>query len=102
MTIKYENCPQCSNRGIVRRYVALNPERIFTVPAPGEILEPMNTTRIQEEYCNCVWGFRKKRFDEKTKSPDWVNPLEGLSDEQILAWMDQAHENQQAIDQEFT
>ena len=100
MTIKYENCPQCSNRGIISRYVVLNPDhRIF--PDPGEILEPINTTRIQEEYCNCVWGFKKKRFNEKTKSPDWVNPLESLSDEQILAWMDREYENQRVIDQEF-
>ena len=101
MTIKYENCPQCSNRGIVRRYVALNPDQMFNAPGPEVILDFMNTTRIQEDYCSCVWGFEKKRFDEKTQSPDWVNPLESLSDEQILAWMDRTRENQQAIDQEF-
>ena len=100
MTIKYETCSRCNNRGIVRRYT-FDTERLFFVTRnPTSIVPPMNS-RIQEEYCNCSWGFEKKRFDEKTESPDWVNPLEGLSDEQILDWIDRAHENQQAIDQEF-
>ena len=100
MTIKHENCPQCSNRGIVSRYV-LDTKQDFTVPVLGELLKPINT-RIQEEYCNCVWGFEKNRFDKKTESLDWVNSLEGLSDEQLLAWMDSTYENQQAINQEFS
>ncbi|MGL5878545.1 MAG: hypothetical protein ACRC2V_12315 [Xenococcaceae cyanobacterium] len=102
MTIKYENCPQCNNRGIIRRYV-FNAEPFLIAPPPGVITTPIpvDTSRIQEEYCNCVWGFEKKRFDEKTESPDWVNPLEGLSDEELLTLMDRSHENQQAIDQEF-
>ena len=100
MTIKYEYCPQCSNKGIVSRDV-LDTKQDFTVPAPRELLKFINP-RIQEEYCNCVWGFEKNRFDKKTESLDWVNSFEGLSDEQLLAWMDSTYENQQAINQEFS
>lgn len=98
MTIKHKDCPQCNNRGIVRCYVFNTEQPVLPLLVPMPV---RNNYSIQEKYCDCIYGSDKRRFDERTQSPDWVNPLEGLSDQQILSWMDRCHENEQAINQEF-
>ena len=64
MNIERENCLKCNNRGIIRQYIYDTKHLVITLP-PGVIPPIIDDSRVTETYCNCYWGFDKKRVEQE-------------------------------------
>lgn len=64
MDTEPENCLKCDNRGIIRQYTYDTKYLIITLP-PGVIPPIIDVSRAVETYCNCYWGFAKKRIEQE-------------------------------------
>lgn len=97
MTIKLENCPVCQNRGMIKQAIFPAPKLLVSTT----VQIPSPSYSIKEVYCNCIYGQKRQEFDLKSASPDWINPLLNLSDEQILQLLEEDYKNKKAISEEF-
>ena len=64
MNIEHENCLKCDNRGIIRQYTYDTKHLVITLP-PGVIPPIIDNSRVTEAYCNCYWGFDRKRVEQE-------------------------------------
>lgn len=114
----FEICPTCLNMGTItvityppfrfhpwqRRYVSVE-----VMPHPGKevILRPIvhypqkkkppltqPSYATTKGYCNCIWGRRVAAIDEKMNRPDYVNPMELMTDAEILKAINDTIDNQ--------
>lgn len=100
MTIKRKNCPICNNHGTYKETVDRYSPFEFVDPNQ-KLPDTINSSSINEKYCECEWGSTKEYYDKKTKSPDYVNPFIGLTDQQTIGLIERGARIQDAIKQEF-
>lgn len=99
MTIKLPKCHLCGNSGFITKAVLSPIPKIAPIKHISDI--PIGSYELTKEPCNCPHGEQYKQYLNKTNHPEYENPLEGLSNEEILKYIELTSINQQAIDQEF-
>jgi hypothetical protein len=95
MTIKFPDCQQCRNTG---RYLIATP-----TPAPwlNNAIASNGSFTTEEVFCSCYYGEQLQIIENRMRHPEYENPFESMTDEEILERLTNASKDLDAIASEF-